>query len=96
ESSIQSVGDIQDIENILDSVVQFRNEVRINAINSPQAEKDLEISDNLKKQRPSKDVTLLKACDSLRDNLLLTGVKIKDHGKMSTWTYSKRDNKRNR
>lgn len=87
ESSLQYVDGSQHIDGILDNIVQFRNQVRIYALDPPQAEN---------KTRDLKDEALLQACDSLRDNLLSAGVQIKDHGKMSTWSYTERDSKRSR
>lgn len=37
----------------------------------------------------SKDQTLLKFCDGVRNNLRDIGINVKDHGKVSSWSWSK-------
>ncbi|XP_023703007.1 probable cysteine--tRNA ligase, mitochondrial isoform X2 [Cryptotermes secundus] len=85
ESSMQTKDHGLYLGKILDRVVQFRNQVRHNALN-PSGEDTNAQADNVKK-RGVKNTALLNACDTLRDDLLTSGICIKDHGKMSTWNY---------
>ncbi|PSN53354.1 putative cysteine--tRNA ligase [Blattella germanica] len=92
ESSLQNTDSSPPMETILDNVVHFRNEVRINALNPSRGDKQAQTEN----QDSSKNISLLKSCDNLRDNLLSAGIHIKDHGKMSTWSYVKNNPKHNR
>lgn len=85
ESSMQTKDHGLHLGKILDSVVHFRNQVRHNALNPPGEDINAQ-TDNVKKGGV-KNIALLNACDGLRDDLLTSGICIKDHGKMSTWNY---------
>ncbi|XP_069695114.1 probable cysteine--tRNA ligase, mitochondrial isoform X2 [Periplaneta americana] len=86
EIAVQKLDHGPQLEKILDSVVQFRNQVRHNALNSPNTDVSTQ-NDSEQKLGSKKNTSLLQACDSLRNDLLSAGIHIKDHGKMSTWNY---------
>ncbi|XP_034029251.1 probable cysteine--tRNA ligase, mitochondrial isoform X2 [Thalassophryne amazonica] len=65
------------LEAVIDHLTQFRSEVRAFALTHQEAS-----------QKPGlypERMTLLKACDTLRNNLAPLGVQIKDRGATSTW-----------
>ncbi|XP_021942686.1 probable cysteine--tRNA ligase, mitochondrial isoform X2 [Zootermopsis nevadensis] len=85
ESGMQTKDCDVNLGRILDSVVHFRNQVRQNALNPPG--EDINATTDNVKNGAVKNTVLLNACDSLRDDLLSSGIHVKDHGKMSTWNY---------
>ncbi|XP_067000195.2 probable cysteine--tRNA ligase, mitochondrial [Anabrus simplex] len=83
QQDLSQRGDTVDISRILDTVVHFRNQVRETALESLQC-KDIEQA-----QMKAVNSELLTHCDQLRDDLYSTGIQIKDHGKMSSWSMRK-------
>ncbi|GFG39209.1 hypothetical protein Cfor_11274, partial [Coptotermes formosanus] len=75
ESSTQIKNHGAHLGRILNSVVQFRNKVRHHALN-PHGEDVNAQTDNVETGRV-KNTALLNACDSLRDDLLSSGICIK-------------------
>ncbi|ODM97151.1 Cysteine--tRNA ligase, mitochondrial [Orchesella cincta] len=71
-------------ENLVEKFVQFRNQVRSYslALNEPDKQ--------LRKQKIGERAELITACDNVRNQLLAeNGVEIKDHGKSSSWSFTK-------
>nr|CAD7576689.1 unnamed protein product [Timema californicum] len=71
------------MERMVTSAVNFRNLVRELAL--------LDLKDSKKQeneQRFLRNSSLLDACDTLRKDFLAAGVQVKDHGKLSSWSFS--------
>ncbi|XP_062866590.1 probable cysteine--tRNA ligase, mitochondrial [Trichomycterus rosablanca] len=83
------------LHNVVEQLVHFRSEVRNFAL-SVEDEATQDTSNVLQRKKPKADrVPLLKACDTLRKDLVPLGVHIKDRGTNSTWEISQQ-NKENR
>ncbi|XP_055343664.1 LOW QUALITY PROTEIN: probable cysteine--tRNA ligase, mitochondrial [Paramacrobiotus metropolitanus] len=78
--SVRSALDL-DVAKLMDDVIRFRSAVRGEARRGKKARSR---------------VNLLKYCDELRDNLLKTGISVKDHGNdCASWDYVKKTRKVN-
>ncbi|XP_026060108.1 probable cysteine--tRNA ligase, mitochondrial isoform X1 [Carassius auratus] len=78
--------------NVVEELVHFRSEVRKFALSvEDQAPQEPHTGSEIQKRHPRLDrVPLLKACDTLRNNLAPLGVHIKDRGTNSTWEITRR------
>ncbi|XP_068250061.1 probable cysteine--tRNA ligase, mitochondrial isoform X2 [Palaemon carinicauda] len=76
------------LAHVMNSVVSFRHEVRSYALLKDPTTAQLELPPEDKKVKRKERVPLLQACDNLRENLLTTGLTIKDHNESSTWSVS--------
>ncbi|CAL8125080.1 unnamed protein product [Orchesella dallaii] len=82
--SVGSGGKDVPYENLMDKFVQFRNEVRSFSLAMDEPDKQL------RKRKIIERKELLKACDNVRNQLLAENkVEIKDHGKSSSWSFTK-------
>lgn len=85
------------LNNVVEELVDFRIKVRKFALSvEDPAPQDPHTGSEIQKRHPQPDrVPLLKACDSLRNNLAPLGVHIKDRGTNSTWEITRRGETRN-
>ncbi|XP_073990212.1 cysteine--tRNA ligase-like protein, mitochondrial [Rhodnius prolixus] len=76
--SIFSKNKETEIGNILESSVRLRTKIRNLALNIE------------KKELTEMKTTLLGACDQFRNEMNVSGIELKDHGKTTSWKYSEK------
>nr|XP_682732.4 probable cysteine--tRNA ligase, mitochondrial [Danio rerio] len=86
------------LNNVVEELVHFRSEVRKFALSvEDQAPQESQTGNKNQKRHHQPDrlhLSLLKACDALRNNLAPLGVHIKDRGTNSTWEVTKAETRK--
>ncbi|XP_069164926.1 probable cysteine--tRNA ligase, mitochondrial isoform X2 [Procambarus clarkii] len=76
------------LSQVMNSVVELRQQVRSFALLQDEESMQQVLAPEEQKTKRKERVPLLKACDNLRDNLLKTGLHIKDHHGGASWSIA--------
>ncbi|CAL4062974.1 unnamed protein product, partial [Meganyctiphanes norvegica] len=88
DASPQSIEKSGRLSKVMNSVVDFRHEVRAFALLQDEESLQKKLSSSEKKVHRKERIPLLESCDSLRDDLLKAGLHIKDHAGGSSWNIT--------
>ncbi|XP_053648874.1 cysteine--tRNA ligase, mitochondrial isoform X2 [Cherax quadricarinatus] len=76
------------LSQVMNSVVDLRQQVRAFALLQDEDSMKQVLTPDEKKAKRKERIPLLKACDNLRDNLLKSGLHIKDHHGSTSWSIA--------